>query len=271
MKPKVSIITATHYRPDFLRRCIIAVQNQKMKEHEHLIIADHCPFAEKVYNQFKEDKRIRFYHTDGEPIKNVGATSKNKGIKLAKTNYICYCDDDNILLPNHTTALYNALNNSNYKIAFTYAYIMRFSSINNHKYLLNRELYDITKVSNISYDDMLCCMHTKNTILKIDGWKTWEELNNPAEDTDVIEKFKKYYKIKFLEDRTCIYYVHGGVRKENSYSFKKEYQDILRNMPKNQTYAYPDLAFKKHDLNFKNSLKQLLKLRKNEKKDNYNR
>jgi len=31
--PKVSIITATYYRPDFLKRCILSVQSQIMKNY----------------------------------------------------------------------------------------------------------------------------------------------------------------------------------------------------------------------------------------------
>ena len=46
--PKVSIITSTHYRPDLLRVCIQATQMQDWDDYEHIIVADHCPYAKKV-------------------------------------------------------------------------------------------------------------------------------------------------------------------------------------------------------------------------------
>ena len=53
--PKITIITATYYRPDLLARCIKSVQSSTFKEYEHLIVSDHCPKARQVYNIFKED------------------------------------------------------------------------------------------------------------------------------------------------------------------------------------------------------------------------
>ena len=45
-RPKISVITATHKRPDFLRRCIMSVQAQTFRDYEHIIVADHCPYAD---------------------------------------------------------------------------------------------------------------------------------------------------------------------------------------------------------------------------------
>ena len=72
-KPKISIITATHYRPDLLARCIKSVQSQTMTDYEHIIFSDHCPKAAQVYEYFKDDKRIRFFENPKEHVPNHGA------------------------------------------------------------------------------------------------------------------------------------------------------------------------------------------------------
>ena len=109
MEPKISIITATRRRPDLLYTCIKAIQKSTFKEYEHLIIGDHCKWAKKVVNMFSEDKRIKYFETPSPHVWNAGASGKNIGITNATTNYIVYCDDDNIMLPNHLEVMYNEL------------------------------------------------------------------------------------------------------------------------------------------------------------------
>ena len=56
--PKISLITCSYFRPDLLRRTIQSVQKQQFEDYEHIIVSDHCPFTEHVYNDFKEDSAI---------------------------------------------------------------------------------------------------------------------------------------------------------------------------------------------------------------------
>jgi GT2 family glycosyltransferase len=79
--PKISLITCTYWRPDLLRRAIQSVQKQPFEDYEHIIISDHCPFAKHVYNDFKDDKRIKFYEVEAPYIYNLGAISFNLGIE----------------------------------------------------------------------------------------------------------------------------------------------------------------------------------------------
>ncbi len=113
--PLVSIITPTRLRPDFLRRCILAIQRQEMAEHEHIIVADRCPLSRAVYEEFAEDARIVFAELTTcvcDPIlrrtriSHNASCARNLALTLARADVIAYCDDDNVLLPNHTrTAL----------------------------------------------------------------------------------------------------------------------------------------------------------------------
>lgn len=111
--PKISLITCTYFRPDLLRRTIQSVQKQSMEDYEHLIISDHCPFAEFVYSEFSDDKRIKFIKNSQPHIYNLGACSFNIGIENSKSKYISYVLDDDILYENHLEEHVNGLKNSN--------------------------------------------------------------------------------------------------------------------------------------------------------------
>ena len=61
MTPKISIITATHRRPDLLYKCIKSVQTSTLQEYEHIIVGDHCDWAERVCDSFPFDDRIKYF------------------------------------------------------------------------------------------------------------------------------------------------------------------------------------------------------------------
>ena len=111
-KPKISLITCSYFRPDLLRRAIQSVQKQTFQDYEHIIISDHDPFTEHVYNDFKEDSRIKFFEVEKPYIYNLGAVSFNLGIEKAQSEYICYLLDDDILYENHLEEHYNHLQTS---------------------------------------------------------------------------------------------------------------------------------------------------------------
>ena len=108
-KPKISIITPTRRRPDLLYRCIKAIQLSTLQEYEHIIVGDNCTYAKQVCDLFLDDKRIKYYETPSPHVWNAGASGKNIGISKSTTEYIVYCDDDNIMLPNHLEVMYNEL------------------------------------------------------------------------------------------------------------------------------------------------------------------
>ena len=107
--PKISLITCSYFRPDLLRRTIQSVQKQQFEDYEHIIVSDHCPFTEHVYNDFKEDNRINFIKNINPHIYNLGACSFNIGIENSKSPYISYVLDDDILYDNHLLEHFNML------------------------------------------------------------------------------------------------------------------------------------------------------------------
>ena len=256
MKPKVSIITASHMRPDFLRRSIVAIQNQVFKEYEHIVVADHCPLSEKVYEEYKSDPRLVFSTTDGEHVWNRGGTSKNKGIQIARGDYICYCDDDNILLPNHVEFLYNKIVEEQADICFSsmhhiqrISHFEKFIRQKNYMRILKSGMFDITASDGTNVKDMLTCIHKKELKDQLHVWPIRQDLpHGESEDGHMMNRFASDnhdLKVVHYDKKTCIYNAHKGMGTFDAYydlKAKALAADVGPNLfYKNQIYVYPDI------------------------------
>jgi glycosyltransferase involved in cell wall biosynthesis len=249
MGVKVTIITATRHRPDTLRRCIQAIQKMDVDYYEHIIVADDCPYARHVYAEFKDDAHIQFFEVEEEHRRNQGALSKNMGIKKARGTHICYCDDDNYLLPNHVRLLYTNMINQNADIGYSKMHRLQHDLVANgtHRQICFRKYLDIEGSlleqvhSGVGpYNDMLCCMHTKDIIMKADeGEGCWSPyyLSNMHEDRELMIRFTRYNpKTIYVNEYTSVYNTHGGQANGDN-----EYSNQLKNLNKNQIYVFEDL------------------------------
>ena len=247
MNPKISIITATRRRPDLLYQCIRNIQSSTFKEYEHVIVGDHCDWAEKVCNLFKEDKRIKYFKTPSPHIWNAGASGKNIGISNSSTNYIVYCDDDNIMLPNHLEIMYNELSKGS-PIVRTNLYEIGLpkgsGSIKRVLELSSNYKLEGGKVHN---NDMQCIGHTKEILEQVGGWKPAEYIQHDStwtrtatsEDDYLIRKFKNILGNNFskdLSDITFLYYGRAACQNlDSNYDSKLSLDKV---------FVYPDLTFK---------------------------
>jgi glycosyltransferase involved in cell wall biosynthesis len=94
--PVVSVIIPTRNRHQLIKRAVMSALNQTFKSLEVLTIIDgKDPATVTELSQIK-DRRLRTIELD----KNIGAAGvRNKGIELAKGEYIAFLDDDDIWLP----------------------------------------------------------------------------------------------------------------------------------------------------------------------------
>jgi glycosyltransferase involved in cell wall biosynthesis len=94
---KVSIITSTHNDALFIERAIFSVINQTQKNWEFIIINDaSTDEAEKIILKYaKRDKRMLYFKNK---IQLGVVKSLNRGLKLAKGEFIARLDGDDIWL-----------------------------------------------------------------------------------------------------------------------------------------------------------------------------
>lgn len=95
MNPKISVVMSVYNGEKYLRESIESILQQTFSDFEFIIINDGSTDQTKEILEFYKDSRIRLIHQG-----NKGLTkSLNKGIKLAKGEYIARQDADDISYP----------------------------------------------------------------------------------------------------------------------------------------------------------------------------
>ena len=95
--PKVSVLMSVYKGAKYLREAIDSILNQTFKNFEFLIIDDGSTDNSADIIRSYTDPRIRLIQNE----ENIGLSrSLNKGLKLAKGQYIARMDADDISLPN---------------------------------------------------------------------------------------------------------------------------------------------------------------------------
>jgi glycosyltransferase involved in cell wall biosynthesis len=262
----ISVITPTYKRPDLLLRCIRSLQSQTYENYEHIIFSDHCPKAKQVYDLVKEDKRIKFFENTNPHVWNAGAIGKNYGVQVAESEFICYCDDDNILLTNHLEIM-NKHFSDGCDLVFTKNVILDFEDYVNLeeknangviKETLLTNLIDIatnprlTYVHVLDYEnymdipfDTICIGHTKSLYNKTNKWQPACELKTNNEDGPFVYSLKDVtaaYNLKVMYDRqfTSLYFsTHGS-----GYGKDFHYINKVDNLNDDEVFVYPDLLIK---------------------------
>lgn len=97
--PRVSIITATYNYSRVLRFAIQSALQQTFRDFEYLVVGDGCTDdSEQVVASF-QDPRLRWHNL----ATNSGSQSapNNKGLELARGEYIAYLGHDDVWHPTH--------------------------------------------------------------------------------------------------------------------------------------------------------------------------
>lgn len=98
IRPLVSIIVPSRNRGDLLKPCLDGIFSQTLTDFEVLILDDGSSqesrnASEQLLKHF--DDRFRLHLIHGADTKGSGATfTRNQGIKLARGEYLAFCDDD---------------------------------------------------------------------------------------------------------------------------------------------------------------------------------
>ncbi len=94
--PKVTVLMSVYNGEKYLREAIDSILSQTFKDFEFLILNDGSTDKTAEILKSYQDPRIKIINNE----KNIGLTkSLNKGLKIAKGNYIARQDADDISLP----------------------------------------------------------------------------------------------------------------------------------------------------------------------------
>jgi glycosyltransferase involved in cell wall biosynthesis len=114
-KPFFSIIIPAYNRAHSIKKAIASILNQTFNDFEIIIIDDASIDNTKEVIDGIEDPRINYYRNETNQERCI---SRNKGIEIAKGDYICFLDSDDYHLPNHLQTIYDEIEKNNFKKAF---------------------------------------------------------------------------------------------------------------------------------------------------------
>lgn len=104
--PKISVLMPVYNAEKFLREAIDSILNQTFRDFEFLIINDASTDNSKKFILSYKDPRIKYFENN----KNLGvARTLNRGLRLAKGEYIARMDADDICFPDRLKLQYDKI------------------------------------------------------------------------------------------------------------------------------------------------------------------
>lgn len=205
--PKISIITPVYKWDKYIIQTIESVQGQNFVDYEHIIINDNSPdnSEELILWYQKQDPRILYIKN----IKNLGiAWSRNKGIQISKSKYLCFLDQDDIFLSQEKLQKqYNFLEeNSTYILVSSLV-----KTIDSEWKVLYRNYgretdQDIRNHLLQSNQFLPCAMMIRKNAV-IDAW-WFDSLYDKSDDYDLWMKLGRKGKMYCLQEYLTWYRVH---------------------------------------------------------------
>lgn len=171
-KPKISVIIATYNREKLLQRAIDSVLAQTFKDFELIVVDDHSDKPPDIKLPDGEDRLVamRLPHNTGYAVR-----PRNVGIMIARGNYICYLDNDNVYLPNHLEVLYEAITKNQADVVYGDR-VYKSTNPKETKFMGKQSYpYDLKQIEQGNYIDTSDILHTIQAINDIGYWDIfWE-------------------------------------------------------------------------------------------------
>jgi len=201
--PFFTVIIPTYNRAALVSKAVRGVLDQSFSDFELLVIddgsADNTKDALSVYNS---DERFNYIYQNN--TKESGA--RNNGMRLAKGDWICLLDSDDVFLPNHLETLHRRITENNFIPGVYHTLIARLFPDGATKPQVLALRNPENMVWGINQNELIpssSCMH--RSIAKS---YTFREDIFSGEDSEFFYRVALDYPIITIEEHTVLYMVH---------------------------------------------------------------
>lgn len=208
----ISVVIPTYKRPDLLSRLLASIANQTLFPNE-IIVIDDCSGMQSDYMKCIEQYRQIFANLHYEVLQiNSGApVARNKGISLAKGEWIALVDDDDEWLPTKLEKQWNLISNhpdERLGLVYTWAHALGKAGMDSYdschsirgdgrKALLSTNFILSPSVM-VKREAILQAGCFDARLPSCQDWDTWVQI------------CLKGYHIDVVEEIVTVYHRHGG-------------------------------------------------------------
>jgi len=114
-KVKISVIVPIYNSERFLEECLDSIQEQDYDNFEVILVDDGSTDSSSVISESfcKKDSRFKLFRKPNEGP----SSARNLGIRLARGEYICFIDSDDVVTPNMLSSLFFAITETHSDLA----------------------------------------------------------------------------------------------------------------------------------------------------------
>ncbi len=201
-RPKVSLIVRTYNRLDLLREALLSVSKQTFRDFETVVINDGgAKEAETIAKEIAPPGLRYFLAEHGGP-----AAALNRGLEMARGNYIGFLDDDDIIYPNHLEVLVKRLEQEGKPgLAYPDVKIVYFDAAGSliRSEINIEESIDLAKC--IRYDPVVSMLILASRACFEKVGMFIEELVTTAHDWEMWLRILQHYPFYHVSEVTCEY------------------------------------------------------------------
>jgi len=204
-KPRISLIVRTYNRPDLLREALVSAKKQTFRDFETVVINDGgTKEAESVAKEINPPGLRYFLAAHRGP-----ASALNRGLEMARGDYIGFLDDDDLIYPNHLEALLGRLEQEKVAgLAYPQVRINYYEPASRGGKLVRSEInieesVDYEKC--VRYDPIVSMLILASRECFETAGRFIEDLVTTAHDWEMWLRLLKHHRFYHLPEVTCEY------------------------------------------------------------------
>lgn len=226
---KVSVIVPTYNRAHMVTETIDSILNQTFKDFE-LIVVDNCSSdnTEEVIKSYA-DKRVRYFKHQNN---RIVAVNRNYGISKAQGEYIAFCDDDDLWMPDKLERQLQEFEKDS-QIGLVCTNLINFDENGEHGKIVTNELKDsdFTFESLIWRNRIVCSsILVKKKVIDDVGVMDESPEFFTAEDYELWLRIAKKYKVKYISLPLVKYRNHFGAYRKRDIEARERDKVIYRKL-----------------------------------------
>jgi len=205
----VSVIVTTFNRKELLKETIDSILNQTYRDFELIIVDNYSDYNFVAFINSYKDDRIRAYQNQND---GVIAVNRNYGIKKAKGDYIAFCDDDDIWLPEKLSIQVKLLIDGKLGICYTNSILVDANNKGIYYKKFKNKYYSPSFVSFFLSGGYICnsSVVIKSECINVVGIFDESEDLIAIEDSEYWARILLHYKGCFVDKALVRYRLHNS-------------------------------------------------------------